>query len=218
MNASRRQLPAATSPRRVIALSAIMALKLLAGGLSFAEPTASQRIDASATVTFVGVHHRSWIVELDVAGPSTGVPTDNGYLDISLRSCVGQRCSAAAGYRHLLKPGEFTADQKASAALLDTAAFGQRIKLAWSTASAYRVTPTLVLYNHFVTGGGQAGVLIPAVRDAGASGSVFNRRCHPTDAQTAIETDAGNIPSTAIPSAPNSWPRVFAGLASAHCH
>jgi len=184
---------------------------------SSATPTAQQRYTATASVTFSGSHGHSWLINLDASGPTTGVPSDQGFVDVSLRSCVGNRCSAPTTYRAALRPGEFSSDQRASTARLSTTIFGRTVRLAWSTSSDYVVSPTLVLYNHFLTGGGQAGVLIPAVRDAAVSGSVFGQPCNPVHGQTSIETDAGNIPSDGVTRAPTRWPIGFEALGHARC-
>jgi hypothetical protein len=203
--------------RRVCVAIVCVSGLLVTSGIGSATVTAQQRVDAAATVTFVASGDRSWIVDLYVSGPGTGVPSSPGEVTVDLRSCVSSRCSPPVSYVHPLQSGQYTADQKASSVSVHTILFGRPMVLNWQTSSDYQVSPTLVLYNHFVTGGGQAAVLIPAVRDASAAGTVLGHGCTASNAETAIETDIGNIPSDVTPAAPSRLPARFGALAHARC-
>jgi hypothetical protein len=160
-----------------------------------AEPTVQQRYYATAAVKFVGTHHHTWLLDVVATGSAAGAPAAPGVLDLSLRSCRGERCTASTSYRQVLRPAEFTADTKASRARLRTQAFGKLVDISWHTDSDYVVSPTLILYNHFLTDGGRAAAVVPADRFATATGVVLDRTCHPIESHLGSTVFLGNPPT-----------------------
>ena len=206
---------------RVVAVSALLGALCVSAGTGAraagASPQVTQRIVAVAQLRFPMPHAKYVLMDLRVAGPTTGFPTDQGYLDTGLRLCTANTCDVAATYRQSLAAGQFTAAQNASTASLVATVMGVALRLSWSSDADYQAHPTLVINRGAVSGGTGGYVVVPADRYADATGEANKRSCHAREASLSYEAIVGTPEADASTKAPSRLPNRFQAIQRATC-
>ncbi|MDP9164822.1 MAG: hypothetical protein M3O32_01940 [Actinomycetota bacterium] len=180
-------------------------------------PQASQRIEAVAQLRFPTTHRNYVLMDLNVAGPTTGYPASPGFVDVGLRSCSGSDCDAPATYRVPLAANQFSAATNASSASLSATIMGVPIKLDWASSSDYQAHPTLVVNRGAVTAAAGGYLIVPADRDADAQGLVNKRSCHAVQATITYQAVAGTPEDDAVTRAPKQLPARFRNIQRRAC-
>lgn len=180
-------------------------------------PEASHRLLADAQLRLPAVGGRYVLLDLEVAGPPAGYPSQPGRADAALRWCAGSTCDAPATYRQLLTPSQLRTAQDGSEVTLSATLMGIPVRLTWSTDSDYQAHPTLVVNNGAVTGQTGGYVLLPADRDADASGVLNGRRCRARLASLTSQVVAGTPQAEHVTPAPARLPSRFRLVQRAGC-
>ena len=214
-------------PRTMPGCAQVRGLALIVGALCLSAPVvanaagpspqASQRTVADAQLRFPLAHARYVLMDLHVAGPTTGFPADQGYLDTALRLCTANSCDAPATYRQSLTASQFTAAQNASTASLMATVMGVPLRLTWSSDADYQAHPTLVINRGAVSGGAGGYVIVPADRYADAAGQANKRSCHAREAILSYEAIVGTPEADAFTNAPSRLPSRFQSVQRAAC-